>query len=216
MQKVKKREDISLVEPASGFTRWGGWALVLAGVLWIVTYLAGVLARKLIDPDYFDGSALMWIGMIASEAAQLCLGVGMIALGTRLWTRAKVLAFGGIVLETIALVTLLINLALFPNLLKGAIFPRELSAITTVALFAGMALLGIATLRTRALPSFAALVLLLVGMLTVPLIFLAFPLGSVLPNYLVSDLPLALAAFLLMLIGFVVLRRWRERAFPHV
>jgi hypothetical protein len=210
MQKVKKREDISLVEPASGFTRWGGRALVLAGVLWIVTYLAGVLARKLIDPDYFDGSALMWMGMIASEAAQLCLGVGLVMLGTRLWTRAKVLAFGGIVLETIALVTLLINLALFPNLLNGAIFPRELSAVTTVALFAGMALLGIATLRTRALPGFAALVLLLV-----PLIFLAFPLGSVLPNYLVSDLPLALAAFLLMLIGFVVLRRWRERAFPN-
>lgn len=215
MQKVKKREDTSFVEPASGFTRWGGRSLVLAGVLWIVTYLAGVLARKLIDPDYFDGSALMWIGMIASEAAQLCLGVGLITLGIQLWVRAKVLAFWEIVLETIALVTLLINLALFPNLLNGAIFPRELSAITTVALFAGMALLGIATLRTRALPGFAALVLLLVGMLTVPLIFLAFPLGSVLPNYLVSDLPLALAAFLLMLIGFVVLRRWRERAFPN-
>lgn len=175
----------------------------------MITYLAGVLDRRLIDPDFFDGSALMWIGMIASEVAQFCLGTGLIVLGTRLWTHAKRLAAAGMALETIALVTLLIDLILFPSLLKGALLPRELSAATTVALFAGMALLGIASVRTRALPGIAAL-LLLVGVLTVPLILLAFPLGSVAPNYLVSDLPLVLAAVLLILVGIGVQRRWRE------
>ena len=210
MQKVTERKNASLAKPASGWTRWGGRALVLAGGLWILTYLAGVASRRLIDPDYFDGSALMWIGMIANEAAQICLGAGLIILGTRLWMRAKVLASGGIVLETISLVTLFIDFTLFPSLLNGAILPRELSAVTTVTLFAGMVLLGIATLRTRAVPGIAALLLLLVGVLTVPLIFLAFPLGSVVPNYLVSDLPLVLAAVLLILIGVMVRRRWRE------
>lgn len=212
MQKVKEKEDNSLGGPVSGFTRWGGQALILAGVLWIVTYLTGVVAGRLIDPDYFDGSALMWLGMIASEAAQICLGAGLIMLGIRLWTQAKVLASVGIVLEAIALIALLIGLILFPSLLTGAILPRELSAVTTIALFAGMVLLGIATLRTRALPGFTALVLLLVGIFTVPLILLAFQLRS----YLVSDLPLALAALLLLLIGFAVLRRWREQAFSNV
>lgn len=183
---------------------------MLAGGLWIITYLAGVADKRLIDPDYFDGSALMWIGMIANEAAQVCLGVGLIMLGTRLWTRAKVLASAGIALSTISLVTLFIGLALFPSLLQGAILPRELSAVTTVTLFAGMVLLGSATLRTRALPRIAAWLLLLVGVLTVPLIFLAFPLGSVAPNYLVSDLPLALVAVLLILIGNAVQRRWHQ------
>jgi hypothetical protein len=212
MQKVKEKEDHSLGGPVSGFTRWGGRALILAGVLWIVTYLTGVVTGRLIDPDYFDGSALMWLGMIASEAAQICLGAGLVTLGIRLWTRAKVLASVGIVLEAIALIALLIGLILFPSLLKGAILPRELSAVTTIALFAGMVSLGIATLRTRALPGFTALVLLLVGILTVPLILLAFQLRS----SLVSDLPLALAALLLVLIGFAVLRRWREWAFSNV
>jgi hypothetical protein len=210
MQNISERENTSLAEPTSGWTRWGGRALVLAGGLWIITYLAGAVDRRLIDPDYFDGSALMWIGMVASEAAQICLGVGLIVLSTRLWTRAKGLATVGMVLEAIALVTLLIDLALFPSLLNGAILPRELSAVTTVALFAGMVLLGIATLHAGALPVFAALLLLLVGVLTVPLIFLAFPLGNVLPNYLVSDLPLVLAAILLILVGISVGRRWRE------
>jgi hypothetical protein len=206
MQKVKEKEDNSLGGPVSGFTRWGGRALILAGVLWIATYLTGVVDGRLIDPDYFDGSALMWLGMIASEAAQICLGAGLVTLGIRLWARAKVLASVGIVLEAIALIALLIGLILLPSLLKGAILPRELSAVTTIALFAGMVLLGSATLLTRALPGFTALVLLLVGILTVPLILLAFQLKS----YLVSDLPLALAALLLVLIGFAVLRRWRE------
>ena len=40
MQNISKRENASLVEPASGWTRWGGRALVLAGGLWIITYLA--------------------------------------------------------------------------------------------------------------------------------------------------------------------------------
>lgn len=207
MQKVTERANVAPGEPASGWTRWGGRALVLAGGLWIITYLTGVLDRRLIDPDFFDWSVFMWIGIIASEAAQLCLGVGLIVLGTQLWTRAKGLASGGIVLETIAIVTLIVDLILFPSLLNGVLLPRELSAVTTIALFAGMTLLGIATLRAKALPGFAALLLLLVGVLTVPLILLAFPLGSVLPNYLVSDLPLVLAAVLLILIGVVVLRR---------
>ncbi len=210
MQQVKERERGSPGKPISGWARWGGRALVLTGGLWMITYLAGVLDRRLIDPDFFDGSALMWIGIIASEVAQLCLGIGLIVLGTRLWTHAKRLAAAGMSLETIALVTLLIDLILFPSLLKGALLPRELSAATTVALFAGMVLLGIASVRTRALPGIAALVLLLVGVLTVPLILLAFPLGSVAPNYLVSDLPLVLAAVLLILVGIGVQRRWRE------
>lgn len=215
MQKVTEKEHAFPGEQSSNWTRWAGRALVLAGGLWIITYLAGVLDKRLIDPDFFDGSVVMWIGLIASEAAQLCLGVGLIVLGTRLWARARGLVSGGIVLETIALVALSIDLVLFPSLFEGALLPRELSAVTTITLFAGMTLLGIAILRTRALPGFAALLLLLVGVLTVPLIFLAFPLGNVVPRYLVSDLPLVLAALLLILIGVMVLHRWEERAFSE-
>lgn len=215
MQKVTERTNVLPEKPTSSWIRWGGRALVLTGGLWIITYLAGVLDRKLIDPDFFDWSALMWIGMTASEIAQISLGVGLVMLGTRLWTRTKGLATAGLVLEMLALVTLFIALALFPSLLNGALLPRELSAVTTVALFAGMALLGIATLRTRALPTFAALLLLLVGVLTVPLIFLAFPLGNILPNYLVSDLPLVFAAILLIFVGALVPSRWREPGFSN-
>lgn len=166
---------MSLTEHASGWARWGGYALVLAGGLWIITYVAGVADRKRIDPDYFDGSALMWVGMIANEAAQICLGAGLIMLGRQMWTRTKVLVSGGIVLSTISLVTLFIGLALFPSLLQGAMLPRELSAVTTVTLFAGMVLMGIATLHTRALPRIAEWLLLLVGALTVPLDFSGLP-----------------------------------------
>src|SRR5258708_30412869 len=100
MQPVKARERVSPGKPISGWARWGGRALVLTGGLWMITHLAGVLDGRLIDPDFFDGSALMWIGMIASEVAQLCLGTGLIVLGTRLWTHAKRLAAAGLALWT--------------------------------------------------------------------------------------------------------------------
>src|SRR5260370_37340452 len=102
----------------------------------------------------------MWIGMIASEVAQLCLGTGLIVLGTRLWTHAKRLAAAGMGLEAIALVTLLLDLIPFSSLLKGGLLPPELLAATTGAPFVGMAPLGGGSGRTRALPRVAALVVL--------------------------------------------------------
>lgn len=206
MQKTKDMEDGPVVGrpvPSSRLVRWGGLALMLGGLLWVMTYAAGIAAGKLIDPDYFDSSLLMWIGMIASEAAHLILAAGLLALGIRLLTRSKWLARGETLLAASSLIIGLIGLILFPSLLKGAILPRMLAAIVEITLFASMTLLGIATLQTRTLPGFAALVLLLVGIFTVPLIFVAFPLGTILPNYLISDLPLAIAALLLMVVGFI-------------
>ena len=80
MQNATKGTSTSMRASASGFAVWGGWGLTLAGMLWMMTYLAGVMAGKLIDPNYFDGSATMWLGMIANEAAQICLGTGLLLL----------------------------------------------------------------------------------------------------------------------------------------
>jgi len=212
MQKTKNMGSepvMGRAMPASALVRWGGLALILGGLLWIITYIAGIAAGKLIDPDYFDGSLLMWIGMIASEAAHLILSTGLIALGMHLRAHSKWLASAGLVLAVISFIVGLAGLILFPSLLKGAILPRMLAAVVEITLFASATLLSITMLRVRALPRWAALVLLLVGILTVPLIFVAFPLGAVLPNYLVSDLPLALAAVGLVVGGYVALTGWR-------
>jgi hypothetical protein len=134
----------------------------------------------------------------------------------RLWRRAKVLASGAIGLETMALITHLINITQLSSLFGGGMLPRVMAGMTTITLFVGMTLLAIAILRTRALPGFPAVMLLLIGVLTVPLIILGFLLGRFVPAYLFSDLPLALAAALLMWTGIGVLRRGRERAFLNI
>jgi hypothetical protein len=216
MQNATKGTSTSMRASASGFALWGGWGLILAGMLWMMTYLAGVMAGKLIDPNYFDGSATMWLGMIANEAAQICLGTGLLLLSVRLWRRAKVLASGAIGLETMALITHLINITQLSSLFGGGMLPRVMAGMTTITLFVGMTLLAIAILRTRALPGFPAVMLLLIGVLTVPLIILGFLLGRFVPAYLFSDLPLALAAALLIWTGIGVLRRGRERAFLNI
>ena len=193
-----------VVQSSSPLTRWGGLALILGGLLWIVSYGTGLVDGKTIDPNAAQSlSPLEWIGGIAFSGALLFLGIGLAVLGARLQTRSKRLAF-------IPITAGLINLVLLTGIFSGIRVLGLLAGIGVVSTFASATLLGIATLRTQALPRWTAIILLVTGLVTFPVILLTIPLSVVVPDYVIGDLPFALSAALFLVVGSQLLRARRE------
>jgi hypothetical protein len=199
-----------VVQSSSPLVRWGGFTLILGGLLWIVSYGAGLVNGKTIDPLIQNLSPLEWIGGIAFSGALLFLGIGLAALSARLQERAKRLALVGMLLAFIPITAGLINLVLLTGIFKGIRVLVLLAGIGVVSTFASATLLGIATLRTKALPRWTALILLVTGLVTFPVILLTIPLSAVVPDSIIGDLPFALSAALFLVVGSQVLRAWNE------
>jgi hypothetical protein len=199
-----------VVQSSSPLVRWGGFTLILGGLLWIVSYGAGLVNGKTIDPLIQNLSLLEWIGGIAFSGALLFLGIGLAALSARLQERAKRLALVGMLLAFIPITAGLINLVLLTGIFKGIRVLVLLAGIGVVSTFASATLLGIATLRTKALPRWTALILLVTGLVTFPVILLTIPLSAVVPDSIIGDLPFALSAALFLVVGSQVLRAWNE------
>src|SRR5437773_4036933 len=106
-----------VVQPSSPLTRWGGLALILGELLWIVSYGTGLVDGKTIDPNVAQSlSPLEWIGGIAFSGALLFLGIGLAVLGARLQTHSKRLALVGMLLAFIPITAGLINLVLLTGI----------------------------------------------------------------------------------------------------
>ncbi len=72
-------------------------------------------------------------------------------------------------------------------------------------------LLGIATLRARVLPRWARLVLTMTPLAFIPAIIVTIPLESVLPEYVIADLPFLVVGTVLATVGYAIARidEWR-------
>src|SRR5258706_7076455 len=104
----------------------------------------------------------------------------------------------------------LINLVLLTGFFSGIRVLVLLAGIGVVSTFASATLLGIATLRTRSLPRWTALMLLVAGLVTFPVILLTIPLSAFVPDYVIGDLPFALSADLFLVVGSQLLRANRD------
>src|SRR5579884_999675 len=106
-----------VVQSSSPIMRWGGLALIVGGLLWIVSYGAGLVNGKTIDPNAAQSlSPLEWISGIAFSGALLFLGIGLAALSARLQERAKRLPLVGMLLAFIPITAGLINLVLLTGI----------------------------------------------------------------------------------------------------
>jgi hypothetical protein len=82
----------------------------------------------------------------------------------------------------------------------------ELGGLAVVTNLAAATLLGIATLRTRALSRAIGVTFLTVGLITFPCILLTIPLEAVLPPYVVGDLPFPVWGVVFAALGGMILR----------
>jgi hypothetical protein len=199
-----------VVHSSSFLVRWGGLALIVGGLLWIASYGTGLVNGRTIDPHIQNLSPLEWISGITFSGAFLFLGIGLAALGARLQQRSKPLALVGTLLAFLPITAGLVNLVLLTGLFRGIRVIGLLAGIGVVCTFASATLLGIATLHTRSLPRWTALILLVTGLVTFPVILLTIPLSAFVPDYITGDLPFALSAALFLVVGSQMLRAWHE------
>lgn len=77
-----------------------------------------------------------------------------------------------------------------------------LGFLGVVGTLGGSVLLGIATLRAKALPRWARFTLTLLPLAFIPAIIVTIPLGSVVPEYAIADLPFPVVGLVLATVGY--------------
>lgn len=144
--------------------RWGGIAAVVAGLVFIVLVLLG--SQGSVGVSFLPGplSTVLFIVALLGQMAGIA---GLHALQRRRYGRlgaaGYLLAFAGITLQLVGVAG---SSLLGSTGSVGNIFIAFLFALGILALFVGLVLLGVATLRTRMLPGWFG-VLLIVGLFVV-------------------------------------------------
>ena len=182
---------------ASRLARWGGLAAMLGGVLWV-----------------FKGGAIMLTGEqppVVFSAAQPLFAAGLVGLHARLGGRGGRLGRTGLLVAYVALLSALVALVGF-TLVPAGWVPNEamkgVSSVTEVlagfGTFLSLVLLGIATLRVKAMPAPWRALPLVMGVGAVPLILVGGILLELVNERLV-ELPIVLLGLAWMLLGYSVL-----------
>ncbi len=180
---------------ASRLARWGGLAAMLGGVLWV-----------------FKGGAIMLTGEqppVVFSAALPLFAAGLVGLHARLGGRGGRLGRTGLLVAYVALASALVALVGF-TLVPAGWVPNEamkgVSSVTEVLAgfgpFAGLVLLGIATLRVKAMPAPWSALPLVMGAGAVPLMLVGGILELV--NERLFELPIVLLGFAWVLLGYSV------------
>jgi hypothetical protein len=184
---------------ASRLARWGGLAAMLGGVMWM-----------------FKGGAIILTGEqppVVFEAALPLFAAGLVGLHARLGGRGGRLGKTGLLLAYVALASALVALAGL-TLVPAGWVPNE-DSVTPLTPFivlagfgpyVGLVLLGIVTLRVKAMPAPWSALPLMMGAGAVPLMLLGGVLELV--NERLFELPIVLLGFAWVLLGYSV---WSEK-----
>ncbi len=184
---------------ASRLARWGGLAAMLGGVLWV-----------------FKGGAIMLTGEqppVVFSAALPLFAVGLVGLHACLGGRGGRLGRAGLLLAYAALASALV--VLVGSTLAPAGWVPDADSVTPLTPFivlagfgpfAGLVLLGIATLRVKAMPAPWSALPLVMGVGAVPLMLVGGILELI--SERLVELPIVLLGFAWVLLGYSV---WSEK-----
>lgn len=166
-------QTLPMVSPRAN--RLLGPAFTIGGLLWIGDFVQiiinGAITGQLPDaPDALLPLALR-IGVRLFVVSTLVLGFGLISLFLKLRGRSTKLAFASLPFIAIALVLATINSVLLSGLAGAPMFNDTFMGLSIFATAIATAFLSAAALRTQALPRWAGLALLFVGLTTIPVLF---------------------------------------------
>ncbi|MEJ7815291.1 MAG: hypothetical protein WKF53_08940 [Rubrobacter sp.] len=181
---------------ASRLARWGGLAAMLGGVMWV-----------------FKGGAIMLTGEqppIVFEAALPLFAAGLVGLHARLGGRGGRLGKTGLLLAYAALASALVALVGLTLVPAGWVPNEDSVTLLTPFIvlagfgpFVGLVLLGIVTLRVKAMPAPWSALPLVMGAGAVPLMLVGGILELV--NERLFEFPIVLLGFAWVLLGYSVL-----------
>ncbi len=181
---------------ASRLARWGGLAAMLGGVMWV-----------------FKGGAIMLTGEqppVVFEAALPLFAAGLVGLHARQGGRGGRLGKTGLLLAYAALASALVALVGLTLVPAGWVPNEDSVTLLTPFIvlagfgpFVGLVLLGIVTLRVKAMPAPWSALPLVMGVGAVPLMLVGGILELV--NERLFELPIVLLGFAWVLLGYWVL-----------
>jgi hypothetical protein len=182
--------------------RLAGPALTVGGLFWIATYivivLIGLQTGQLAPPLDAHSPLLQRIGIYLLPLSLFPLYVGLLGVFTGLEKRGRAFGITGVVFATPGIVLGAIDLVVLSGIF-GSIqtLNAGFGGIGAFSIIIGTGFLGFAALRARSLPSLLAWILLIIGIITIPILFATpLPIG---PNWATDFI-----AFLISGIGYAV------------
>ncbi len=204
---------------SSNLKRWAGPALILGGLLWVLSYLtelaigvtAGEAEYARADPS---SSVLVWFWPALFMGAILFLGIGLLGVRARLEGRSRVLGIVGALLASVSIVASAINLVLLTGVTGKPIAEDGLGFAGVLGIVFGSTVLGIAALRAKVLPRWVRFALAFIVFAFIPAIIATIPLEGVLPDYVIANLPFVFVGVVLAAVG-LTMRSRTESAVGH-
>jgi len=195
---------------------WSGALLIAGGTLMVIMYaleiIYGMQSGAPFGPEDLGRSALALVGSMTFALGLLLIGAGLLGTSRALRARAPILATLSLALALVPIGAMAVNLTLISGVTGQPTLLGELGGLAVVTNLAAAVLLGIAVLRTRALPRAIGITFLTVGLITFPCILLTIPLEAVLPPYIVGDLPFPVWGVVFAALGSMILRSAPGRA----
>ncbi len=204
---------------SSNFKRWGGPALILGGLLWILSYLteiaigvtAGEAEYARADPST---SVLVWFWPALFMGAIFFLGVGLLGVRARLDGRSRVLSTIGALLAGVAIIAASVNLVLLTGVTGQPTAEDGLGFAGVLGIVFGSTILGIAAVRAKVFPRWVRFALAFIVFAFIPAIIATIPLEGVLPDYVIANLPFVFVGAVLAAVGSTM-RSGSESAAGH-
>ncbi len=184
--------------------------MMAGGLLWILTYVVEIVIGVALGTETYSqadpsASLLEWLWPAFFMGAIFFLGIGLLGVRARLQGRAKILGVLGALLACVAIIAASSSLVLLTGVSGEPTALNSLGFIGVIGTLGGSVLLGIATLRAKVLPRWARFTLTLLPLAFIPAIIVTIPLESVLPEYVIADLPFPVVGAVLATVGYAVL-----------
>lgn len=179
-----------------------GPALALGGLLWIIVYIViviiGLETGKLEPPLDAHSPVLVLIGILLLPLSLLPLYVGLLGVFAGLERRGRGFGITGVVFASIGIVLGVIDLIVLSGIFGSSeSLNSSVGGLGAFSMIIGTGFLGFAALRARVLSRWMAWTLLVIGIVTIPILFATpLPIG---PNWATD-----FVAFLLSGIAYVV------------
>jgi hypothetical protein len=182
--------------------RLAGPALAVGGLFWIATYivivLIGLQTGQLAPPLDAHSPLLVRIGIYLLPLSLFPLYVGLLGVFSGLEKRGRVFGLIGVVFATLGIGLGVIDLVVLSGVFGSSeSLNASVGGMGAFSITIGTGFLGFAALRARALPGLLAWTLLIIGIITIPILFATpLPIG---PNWATD-----FVAFLISGIGYTV------------
>ena len=200
--------------------RLAGSALAFGGLLWIVLYavviIIGLQTGKLVsnlDPAHTP--MLAHIGIWILPVSVLMLGIGQTGVFARLKRRGRGLGITSVVFTLLGMILAFVDLIALSGISSNlANLSSTMGGLGAMSTTVGAAFLGGAVLCARILPRWMAWIFLLIGIITIPVLFTTpLPFG---PDWASDFLAFLLSGIAYTILGFKLLTMHITEAKPTI